>query len=169
MSVLFVEGSYNSRQLREVTAIRTRTIQFQRFQINYCDLFIFSTNIFCNLVRIRCFATAWLTAHYNQGPTYSLLYSAVYMASLANTKLEIKTLKLWNYTIAFQLKMFSRCIQNAVSPSIMKAGAIRLMSGSAKTLFEKIADKTIPSSIIFEDDKVRNGFRRIFSAVHFVM
>lgn len=51
----------------------------------------------------------------------------------------------------------------------MKAGAIRLMSAPAKTLFEKIADKTIPSSIIFEDDKVRNGFRRIFSVVHFVM
>ena len=65
--------------------------------------------------------------------------------------------------------MFSRCIQNAVSLSIMKAGAIRLMSAPAKTLFEKIADKTIPSSIIFEDDKVRNGFLMIFSAMHFVM
>lgn len=91
------------------------------------------------------------------------------MASLANTKLGRKTLKLWNYTIAIPLKMFSRCIQNAVSLSIMKAGAIRSMSAPAKTLFEKIADKTIPSSIIFEDDKVRNGFRRIFSVVHFVM
>ena len=43
------------------------------------------------------------------------------------------------------------------------------MSSQAKTLFEKIADKTIPSSIIFEDDKVLNGFLKICSVARFVM
>lgn len=92
------------------------------------------------------------------------------MASLCKYEMLVKnTLKLWNYTIAILTKMFSRCIQNAVSLSLMKGGGIRLMSSQAKTLFEKIADKTIPSSIIFEDDKVPNGFLKICSVARFVM
>ncbi|CBK23237.2 uncharacterized protein [Blastocystis hominis] len=93
------------------------------------------------------------------------------MASLCKYEMLVKnTLKLWNYTIAILSKMFSRCIQNAVSLSLMKGGGIRLMSSQAKTLFEKIADKTIPSSIIFEDDKCC-AFRDVNPAapVHFLV
>ena len=37
------------------------------------------------------------------------------------------------------------------------AGVVRCLGAAQKTLFERIADRSIPSDIIYEDDKVRIG------------
>ena len=65
--------------------------------------------------------------------------------------------KIWNCIKEPSARMFSVSSRIHSLLHAKCAGVVRCLGAAQKTLFERIADRSIPSDIIYEDDKVRIG------------